>query len=84
MYRGHATVLTSVTRVKMITALDLTTVPKQEFSVAKASELYDDYIADHQQVPSVIYVKAYQQMILAGNGHLFGDRTWRGVPLQVR
>lgn len=70
-----------------ILSLDLTYIPNREFSVARCSEAYDDFIADNEVIPDKIYVKMYQFPILTGSGNraLGTDKgTWRGIPLVIK
>lgn len=60
--------------------LDFSTIPKDAFTVAICSEIYNDFIADHQGIPEKIYIKAWQKFSLCNNG----DMIWRGVPLEVK
>lgn len=69
-----------------MTKLDFSYMPKQDFSVAKCTELYEDFIADNQAVPNKIYVRAYQAVILTGGRQalIMNNCSWRGVPLVIK
>lgn len=67
-----------------ILSLDLTFIPNNEFSIARCSEAYDDFIAENEVIPAKIYVKVYQFPILAGRA-LGGEQPkWRGIPLVIK
>jgi len=67
-----------------ILSLDLTYIPNTEFSVARCSEAYDDFIADNEVIPDKIYVKVYQFPILAGRALGGEPAKWRGIPLVIK
>lgn len=67
-----------------ILSLDLTYIPNKEFSIARCSEAYDDFIADNEVIPDKIYVKMYQFPILSGRALGGEPATWRGIPLQIK
>lgn len=68
-----------------MTSLDFSHIPKNEFTISRCVEVYEDWIADNQCIPEKIYVRAYQANILASH-RAFGLRTetWRGIPLEIK
>lgn len=65
--------------------LDFSTIPNNEFKLTVCSELYDDFLAEYQEQPDKITISKYQSVFLIPRDAFNGEnKTWRGVPLEVK